>query len=61
MANVMIEMLDGFSLEFVLIFRHSLEHIVWLEGCKILSNITGMENFTIEHTNLGFFFFFKKN
>ena len=38
------------------------KYIVWLARCKVLSNIVGMENFTIEHTNLGtiFFFFFEK-
>ena len=35
------------------------KYIVWLARCKILSNIAGMENFTIEHTNLGTNFFGK--
>ena len=33
------------------------KYIVWLARCKILSNIAGTENFTIEHTNLWTNFF----
>ena len=34
----------------------TLTYIVGLVRCKILCNIAGMENFTIEHINLGIIF-----